>query len=45
MIKVKGYRVLEKPKEIEKESKFGIIVIVDGTREEKLNKQDSNSEL
>jgi len=36
MLKVKGYRVLVKPKEVEKVSKSGIIVLVEGTNETKL---------
>ena len=37
-IDVKGYRVLVKPKEVEKVSKGGIIVTVEGSQEEKLEK-------
>lgn len=36
MIKVKGYRVLVKPKEIERKTKSGIIITVAGTQEDKL---------
>lgn len=36
MINVKGYRVLVKPKEIERKSKQGIIISVAGTQEDKL---------
>jgi len=38
MIKVRGYRILVKPKEIEHMSKGGIITTVPGTQEDKLEK-------
>lgn len=38
MINVKGYRVLVKPKEVETETESGIIVTIQGSQEEKLEK-------